>query len=252
MLCVRKAAAGSAHRPPATCRRPMCINPRRKVPAVMTTARARSVAPQMVRTPVTSPFSVSTSVTSSCQMCRCSVCSSLCRHVVMNRARSHCARGLHMAGPFERFSIRNCMAVASVTSPIPPPSASTSRTICPLAMPPTAGLQLICATLFMSMVTRQVSAPMRAAAEAASQPAWPAPTTTTSYLKTVLITDEKRNPGSRVGQCGTKGAPRYPGRVVGGKSTSFWQSCTLHPPICCNRNPLLPDSYAPCSVALFN
>jgi hypothetical protein len=63
------------------------------------------------------------------------------------------------------------MAVASVTRPICPPSASISLTICPLAMPPTAGLQLICAILFMSMVTRQVLAPMLAAAVAASHPA---------------------------------------------------------------------------------
>ena len=180
ILSVRKAAAGSAHRPPLTCLRPMCIKPRRKVPAVITTARAMSVAPQMVRTPFTTPCSAITSVTSSCQMFRLGVFSSRCRHSVIKRARSHCALGLHMAGPLERLSMRNWIAVASVTSPICPPSASISRTICPLAIPPTAGLQLICAILFMSIVTRHVLAPMRAAALAASQPAWPAPTTTTS------------------------------------------------------------------------
>ena len=164
MLCVRKAAAGSAQRPPATWRRPTCISPRRKVPAVITTARASRVAPQTVRTPVTVFCSVNTSATSSCHRYKLSVFSRRFRQVVMNRARSHCARGLHMAGPFERFNMRNCMAVASVTSPMPPPNASTSRTIWPLAMPPTAGLQLIWAILFMSMVTRQVFAPMRAAA----------------------------------------------------------------------------------------
>ena len=37
--------------------------------------------------------------------------------------------GLHTAGPLPRLSMRNCMAVASVTRPICPPSASISRTI---------------------------------------------------------------------------------------------------------------------------
>ena len=90
-----------------------------------------------------------------------------------------------MAGPFERFRIRNWIAVSSVTNPICPPSASISRTICPLAIPPTAGLQLICPILFMSIVIRQVLEPKFAAA-AASQPACPAPITITSYLKSIL------------------------------------------------------------------
>ena len=60
------------------------------------------------------------------------------------------------------------MAVLSVTIPICPPNASISLTICPLAIPPTAGLQLICPILFMSIVMRHVLAPMFAAAAAAS------------------------------------------------------------------------------------
>ena len=56
-----------------------------------------------------------------------------------------------------------------------------------LAMPPTAGLQLICAILFMSIVIRQVLAPSFAAAQAASQPAWPPPMTRTSYLNIILF-----------------------------------------------------------------
>ena len=180
MDSVRKVAAGSAQRPPFTCRRPMCIRPFRKVPAVTMTARARNSAPHIVRRPHILPFSTRISVASSCQICRLGVFSSLRLHSVMKRLRSHCARGLHMAGPLERLSMRNWMAVASVTSPLPPPRASISRMICPLAIPPMAGLQLICAILFMSIVMRQVRAPMRAAAEAASQPAWPAPMTSTS------------------------------------------------------------------------
>src|SRR5580765_5833619 len=48
-------------------------------------------------------------------------------------------------------------------------------------MPPIAGLQLICAIRSRFMVTMAVRRPMRAQARAASQPAWPAPMTTTSY-----------------------------------------------------------------------
>ncbi len=180
MDSVSPVAAGSAIRPPGTCLRPMCISPLRKVPAVITTHLARSSAPQMVRTPWTSPSATISSFTWSCQMLRLGVFSSISRHAQMNLPLSHCARGLHTAGPLERLSMRNCMEHRSVTMPIMPPSASISRTICPLAMPPTAGLHDICAILFMSIVTRQVFAPSRAEAEAASQPAWPAPTTTTS------------------------------------------------------------------------
>src|SRR5271170_2451544 len=73
------------------------------------------------------------------------------------------------------------MPTASVTSPITPPSASISRTRCPFAMPPIAGLQDICAIKSRFIVIIAVRTPMRAHARAASQPAWPAPTTTTSY-----------------------------------------------------------------------
>ena len=93
---------------------------------------------------------------------------------------SHCARGDHTAGPRDVFSRRNWMPTASVTSPMMPPSASTSRTRCPLAMPPMAGLHDICAMRSTFSVKSAVFRPMRAAAIAASQPAWPAPTTTTS------------------------------------------------------------------------
>ena len=90
-----------------------------------------------------------------------------------------------MAGPLVRLSRRNWIALASVTLPISPPKASISRTICPLATPPIAGLQLICATVSAFMVKRAVRKPIRAAANAASTPACPAPTTTTSksYVK---------------------------------------------------------------------
>ena len=191
MLSVRRSTAGSAIRPPFIILRPMCINPLRKVPAVMTTHLACISLPQIVRTPMTrfgcscdnpadAIVSTRSSSTWSCQISRLSVSSSLRLHSQMNLPRSHCARGLHMAGPFPTFSMRNWIAVASVTRPICPPSASISRTICPLAMPPTAGLHDICAILFMSIVTSNVFAPMLAEAQAASHPAWPPPITTTS------------------------------------------------------------------------
>src|SRR5437763_1050302 len=63
-----------------------------------------------------------------------------------------------------------------------PPSASISRTRCPLPMPPMAGLQLIWPTVSMLWVRSRVRAPMRAQASAASVPACPPPTTMTSCV----------------------------------------------------------------------
>jgi hypothetical protein len=58
-----------------------------------------------------------------------------------------------------------------------------------------AGLHDICAILFMSIVTRQVLAPMLALAQAASQPACPPPTTMTSYFSFIpfILSDRKVN-----------------------------------------------------------
>src|SRR5258708_28609012 len=50
-------------------------------------------------------------------------------------------------------------------------------------MPPTAGLQDICAIRSRFMVIIAVRKPIRAQARAASQPACPAPTTMTSYFE---------------------------------------------------------------------
>ena len=47
------------------------------------------------------------------------------------------------------------MAVASVSTPIAPPRASISRTICPLATPPMAGLQLIWPTVSQFIVKQR-------------------------------------------------------------------------------------------------
>src|ERR1700761_9439481 len=49
-----------------------------------------------------------------------------------------------------------------------------------------AGLQLICAITPMFMVIKSTDEPRLAAAAAASQPAWPAPTTITLYFLNIL------------------------------------------------------------------
>src|SRR5512140_1765239 len=65
--------------------------------------------------------------------------------------------------------------------PISPPSASISRTRCPFANPPIAGLHDMRPMASALIVRRRVEHPIRAAASAASQPACPPPTTMTSY-----------------------------------------------------------------------
>ena len=78
------------------------------------------------------------------------------------------------------------MAVASMATPIKPPSASISRTRWPFAVPPIAGLHGMDATVSRESVHTPTRHPMRAAANAASTPACPAPTTMTSYRITSL------------------------------------------------------------------
>ena len=180
-LSVMPCEAASPARPPSALRSPQCINPLRKVPAVRMTASARNSTPIRVRTPTMrgepSRFSMMSSFAASCQIKRLGVCSNSLRHSRVKSSLSHCARGLHIAAPFERLSIRNWMVERSVMRAIQPPRASISRTICPFATPPTAGLHDIEAIFCTSIVSRSVREPRRAAAEAASQPAWPAPMT---------------------------------------------------------------------------
>ena len=109
------------------------------------------------------------------------------RHFNEKASLSHCARGLHIAGPLERLSIRNWSVAASVTTPVHPPSASISRTICPLAIPPTAGLHDIFAKPFRSGETSRTDEPSEAAAIAASQPACPPPTTMMSKREVIRV-----------------------------------------------------------------
>src|SRR5580698_7130632 len=75
------------------------------------------------------------------------------------------------------------MPARSAARAMAPPRASISFTRWPLPMPPMAGLQLIWPRVSMLWVSRSVRAPMRAAASAASVPAWPPPTTITSNCR---------------------------------------------------------------------
>ena len=91
-----------------------------------------------------------------------------------------CALGPLTAGPFLRLSILKCIPEASMMRPIIPSNASISLTKWPFPIPPIDGLQLISPTDSRRWVTRIVSAPARADAAAASQPACPPPIIITS------------------------------------------------------------------------
>ena len=72
------------------------------------------------------------------------------------------------------------MYVLSIFLPISPPRASISLTTTPFAGPPTEGLHGMNATMSRLIVSNNVLEPILAAANAASEPACPAPTTMTS------------------------------------------------------------------------
>src|SRR5690242_6341578 len=72
------------------------------------------------------------------------------------------------------------MPASSVAIAMAPASASISLTRWPLPMPPIDGLHDICPSVSILWVRRSVRRPIRAAASAASVPAWPPPTTMTS------------------------------------------------------------------------
>src|SRR5207244_852430 len=78
-----------------------------------------------------------------------------------------------------------------------PPRASISRTRWPLPIPPTAGLHDICPMRSRLRVRRAVLAPSLAAAEAASQPAWPPPITITSKYSSNTIGTLSRVEGTQ-------------------------------------------------------
>ena len=151
------------------------------MPLVNTTVLDLISKPKLVRTPTILRSSTINPTTISCQKSRLSIPSNVCLHFLEKSIRSDCALGLHIAGPLDWLSILNCIMVSSVTTAEYPPRASISLIICPLATPPIAGLQDIWAMVSMFMVTKSVLAPRLAAAAAPSHPAWPAPTTITSY-----------------------------------------------------------------------
>ena len=74
------------------------------------------------------------------------------------------------------------MPALSAHRPIMPPRASISRTICPLASPPMAGLHERCPMRSTLPVISSTRCPNRANVMAASQPACPAPTTIQSNI----------------------------------------------------------------------
>src|SRR2546421_5681511 len=76
--------------------------------------------------------------------------------------------------------MQNWIPASSVAIAMAPPKASTSLTRCPFPIPPMDGLQDICPSVSMLWVSKRVRQPARAAASAASVPAWPPPTTMTS------------------------------------------------------------------------
>ena len=153
------------------------MTPFRNVPLVITTASHEKSIPSAVFTPFTRLFSITISFTESCQKSTLGVCSSALRHSSAKSIRSFWVRGLHIAGPLLKLSIRYWIADRSETTPLYPPSASISLIICPLATPPMAGLQDICPILFISIVISKTLFLRFAAAAAASFPACPAPTT---------------------------------------------------------------------------
>src|SRR5690606_37185324 len=159
----------------------------RKVPFVRITDFDLMEIPSKVTTPTARLFSIIRLFTISWKKSRLGVFSSAIRHSSANIILSFCVLGDHMAGPLDKLSILNCTADLSAIVPEYPPRAAISRTICPFAIPPIAGLQDICPIVCIFIVTRSVLDPRFAAAAAASQPACPPPTTITSYVSVIII-----------------------------------------------------------------
>ena len=179
--------AGSPALPAVYVWRPVWTNPLRKVPVAIMTAPAPRRRLSCISTPPILSLLITRSTTIPCRRCRFDVSSSARRISLLYRDRSACARGDCTAGPLDRFSNLNWIPVRSMTRPMRPPSASISRTKCPLAIPPIAGLQDICPIRSRFKVTSAVCAPSRAAADAASQPACPPPITMTSNTSSKSI-----------------------------------------------------------------
>ena len=170
----------SPARPPFEFSIPIWMTPPKKVPEVNTTVSVLKTIPVDVTTAVARPFSTKISSAACWNKSRFGWFSSVWRIAALYRIRSACARVARTAAPLRLFSTRNWIPALSVANAIAPPNASISRTRCDLPIPPIAGLQLICPSVSMLCVNNKVCAPIRAAARAASVPAWPPPITITS------------------------------------------------------------------------
>src|SRR5579872_4997671 len=172
-------AGASPKRPSALTSSPRNVLPPRNVPVASTTARASSVPPSASRTPRISSPSATSPSTIAGTIVRFACPERRSRAARAYAGLSACARNARTAAPLLSLSQRACTEVASINSPISPPSASISRTSCPFALPPTLGLQGSVQIFDGSPVTSSVSTPRRAEARAASSPACPPPPTIT-------------------------------------------------------------------------
>ena len=179
----RTARAPAPRRPgrPGSAVSPIWMRPRRNVPVVSTTAPAASARPSARRTPATAPVGDDEIVGLAFDHRQVRRSARIAR---LHRGGVELAVGLGARAAHRRalaaVEHAELDAAGSATRPIRPSSASISRTRWPLPSPPIAGLQDIAPMVAKRWVTSAVRAPMRAAAAAASQPAWPPPMTMTS------------------------------------------------------------------------
>lgn len=177
-------AGGSPNLPPGVELRPVCITAERNVPLQITAAWHRIRPPDEHLTATRRPSSTSSPSTWSTSTVRPDWVSIRLRASDEYQSRSFWQRGDQTAGPLDLFSILKWIPVVSAIRPISPPRASTSRTRCPFAVPPIAGLQDIRPIAAGSMVIRPVAHPILADARAASIPACPPPITITENRST--------------------------------------------------------------------
>ena len=126
-------------------------------------------------------FSTTISTISPCFTQRFSCNSKVCFISIWYFFLSACALSECTAGPLEVFNIFIWIILLSIFFPISPPNASISLTRWPFELPPICGLHGIFAIFSKLIENTNVFIPKRAAANAASHPACPAPTTATSY-----------------------------------------------------------------------
>ena len=173
-------AASRPWGPPFQLHSPMMMRDFRYTPVHTMAARQPTSEPVVVSTPVTRPFSTKICLISAWRRSSLSQSSTARRMRSWYAFLSAWARSECTAGPLPVLSMRLWMNTSSMARPISPPSASSSRTRWPFAVPPMEGLQGIIASESRFSVTSSVLWPMRAQASAASQPACPAPMTTAS------------------------------------------------------------------------